>query len=92
MIWQFEITDTFGGEANYSWVRRAHVTRAITRWQARDLALRWAGWLGVKVAVAEIGGTLEIKPRGMSMVMFVTDQEAEHAQGACIDSMLEEQQ
>ena len=92
MIWNFEMTDTFGGEANYSWVRRAHVTRAITRWQARDLALRWAGWIGVKVEVTELGSDLEIRPRDMAMVLFVSDAEMEAAQGECVDSMLEGEQ
>lgn len=43
--YQIEVTDTFGGEANYSWVRR-YTCRAISergaiQWLARNYAPGW---------------------------------------------------
>lgn len=89
MIWQFEITDTFGGEANYSWVRRAYVTKNISQAHAKELAVRWAGWQGLKLKCCDAGWGVDIRPRGMAMVLFLSSEEPERKQGACIDHMVE---
>ena len=69
-----ERTDTFGGEANYSWVRRGSLPvtggesdRAIVR-----RAKAWAGWTGMRAEVTSYGDMIEIRPRGLAQVLFIT--------------------
>ena len=66
-------TDTFGGEANYSWENRyefaihsATSQRNITR-KAKALA----GMTGVKADTYDYGDSLTIKPRGYNQIIFV---------------------
>ena len=73
MTYQIEITDTFGGEANYSWVRR-HSIEAPEK--ITDLALvrrakRKAEWSGIRCKVSRYGDTIEIRPVGMCCVLFI---------------------
>lgn len=76
---EIEVTDTFGGEANYCWVKRGK-TRAKTRRGKIAAAKRLAGWNGwCRVNVVEYGDTLEIRPTassGIPQVAFVTWVEA----------------
>ena len=72
-----EVTDTMGGEANYSWVRR-YTLEADEG--TSDLALvrrakKLAGWEGVRCNTANFGDTIELRPQGMCCVMFITYQE-----------------
>lgn len=48
MLWFIEVTDTFGGEANYSWVTR-HIIKANTARGASNRFGRMSGihWHGV---------------------------------------------
>lgn len=70
-----EITDTFGGEANYCWVIRGTTTRASRRGiveAVKDLA-GWRGWC--RVHVTDYGDMMEIRPTqssGVCQVAFVT--------------------
>ena len=66
-------TDTFGGEANYSWANRYEFAiptdapqRTITR-KAKALA----GMTGVKADTYDYDVGLTIKPRGYNQVIFV---------------------
>jgi hypothetical protein len=70
----FEHTDTFAGESNYSWVRRETIDasdalsdRAIVR-----RAKAWAGLSGVRSRVEKMGDMIAIHPRGICHVVFVT--------------------
>jgi hypothetical protein len=88
-----ELTDTFGGEANYCWVRRATVTmpelthygydggsnyakankvyqRELTR--RAKAAVGLTGDRGVKT---DFGDSIEFRPYGRCVVMFVTYRE-----------------
>lgn len=73
-----EITDTFGGEANYCWVKRSK-TRARTRRGLIAAAKRVAGWDGwCRVKVEDWGDTLIIRPTatsGICQIAFVTYSE-----------------
>jgi len=69
-----EITDTFGGQTNYSWVTRYEVEtpaglsdRAIVRRAKRE-----AGWTGVRCEKENYGDTIELRPYGVCQVMFIT--------------------
>ena len=74
MAYLAEYTDTFGGEANYSWVRRAtlfchakHGKRDVLR--AARAAL---GLTGIKGdIVADYGDEYHWKPRGACAVLMV---------------------
>ena len=72
MAMQFEYTDTFGGEANYSWVRRAYIPEdGLSRLALIRRAKRWAGLSGVRCEVTCWGDGYEIRPRGMATALFV---------------------
>lgn len=69
----FEHTDTFGGESNYSWVRRGtyagknpNSKRSVVR-----EAKAFAGITGIPCRVEDSGDMLAIYPIGMCQVVFV---------------------
>ena len=81
LIYQVEYTDTFGGEANYSWVRRASFTgpddmpqREVMR-KARALV----GLTGVRGTFENQFECFALRPYGSCTVMFVTWREPETA-------------
>jgi len=86
MALQVEWTDTFGGEANYCWVKRAHLAnpdglsdRAIVR-----RVKSWAGFTGHRCEVSTHGDAIEIRPRGICQVIFVNYAEADCIKGEAI--------
>ena len=72
--WQYEYTDTFGGEANYSWVKRGTVTvhagtspvRAVK--QALDLTT-------TRMVATNYDDTIQLDECGACRVLFITYQE-----------------
>lgn len=74
MAIELEHTDTFGGEANYCWVRRAQLpVRAY--WTGRAIvraAKAWAGLTGIRCRVESYGDMIAIYPRGICHVVFAT--------------------
>lgn len=76
-LFEAEYTDTYGGEANYCWVRRELFTAVNT---ASDRALmRKAKALmmlsGVRGRRRDIGEMMEFRPYGCCTVLFVTYQD-----------------
>lgn len=74
--YSLELTDTFGGESNYSWVRRCGITinpphKDTTRALVRQ-AKAWAGWTGMRCRVSEYSDTIDIRPVGICQVLFIT--------------------
>jgi hypothetical protein len=74
MRFRAELTDTFGGEANYSWVRRVELEAPES---ISDLALvRRAkaalGLSGVRCERSNHGDMLELRPVGSCTVMFLS--------------------
>ena len=68
-----ELTDTYGGQANYSWVRHFHTESASdSRLAIVRAAKRVCGFNGLKANVEEWGELIVIKPRGYNQVCFVT--------------------
>ena len=71
-----EVTDTFGGEANYCWVKRG-TTRAQSRRGIIAAVKRLAGWDGwCRVRVEYYGDMYVIKPTassGIPQIAFVTE-------------------
>ena len=77
MYIQIELTDTFGGKSNYSWVRRYRLDykpdetdRALMRRVKKTL-----GWSGIRCTVANYGDLMDIRPTDAPLVAFVTWEE-----------------
>lgn len=71
---QFEFTDTFGGEANYSWVRR-HEAQFPADISDRALVIRakaWAGLTGVPCRKENLGDLIALYPQGSCTVLFIS--------------------
>lgn len=69
-----ELTDTFGGEANYSWVKRSTFDLDDN---ASDLAIvRKAkaeiGLSGIRCKRHDFGDMIRLTPRGSARVVFIT--------------------
>jgi hypothetical protein len=74
MKFQAELTDIFGGEANYSWVRRAEFSLPDN---ASDLAVvlrakAELGLAGVRCRRTDLGETIELRPYGSCTVAFIS--------------------
>ena len=72
----YEVTDTYGGEANYSWVTRGRVDCKEGE-DYSDLAAvrrvkRALGWSGVRCRVENYGDMIALYPRGQCIVCFIT--------------------
>jgi hypothetical protein len=70
----YEYTDTFGGEANYSWVKRGEFQdssgtpdRLVVR-KVKALA----GLTGVRCKRTDHGDMIELRPYGSATVLFIT--------------------
>lgn len=69
-----EETDTFGGEANYSWVRR-HTFKVPPTIDTRSLvrkAKAVAGWANKRCRRETYGECVALYPRGECTVLFIT--------------------
>jgi len=62
-MWNIEVTDTFGGEANYCWVNRSTAKAATTRGVVRAVKAAM-GLTGKRCDVYSAGGHVEIRPVG----------------------------
>jgi hypothetical protein len=72
----FEYTDTFGGESNYSWVRRGSYKgkRPESRLSVVRAAKQFAGISGVQSRVEDTGDLIIVRPFGICTVLFITYQ------------------
>ena len=66
-------TDTFGGEANYSWANSYEFAMHKSASQRNVIrkAKALAGMTGVKADTYDYGDSYTIKPRGYNQVIFV---------------------
>jgi len=75
MKMKIELTDTFAGEANYSWVRREEVdySEGMTDFQIRRLAKKTMGLTGIRGTWDSFSGSefLRFRPYGICEVMHV---------------------
>lgn len=67
----YEYTDTSGGEANYSWVRRGMV-EADTELGCIRKAKEKVGLNGVACCRSEYGEVIDLRPHGSCTVLFVS--------------------
>lgn len=72
---EIELTDTFGGDANYSWVKRATI-EAPADISDRALIRRAKSEIGLcgPHRKSDIGETIELRPYGACIVCFITPQ------------------
>jgi hypothetical protein len=69
----YEVTDTFGGEANYSWVNKGSIEIPT---DLSDLALvrrikAEIGWSNVRCQKEDYGDMIKLKPYGVCQVCFI---------------------
>lgn len=78
MAYLAEWTDTYGGEANYSWVKRATIEAdaAISNLALIRRAKAALGLSGLRGRTHHYGDMIEFRPYGMACVLFVTYSEA----------------
>lgn len=82
MSLQIEYTDTFGGEANYCWVRRWHcLEERISDRQAVRLAKSLAGLTGARCRKEDMGDLIALYPAGSCTVLFLSYSESQYVQG-----------
>jgi hypothetical protein len=74
VTWQAELTDTFGGEANYSWVRRAEFSAPADASDRSIVTLGKAalGLTGSRCRTTSYGDSFELRPYGSCTVAFLT--------------------
>lgn len=74
MGYRVELTDTFAGEANYSWVKRGEIAAGgdTSRLAVVRRAKRWAGISGLRCRVYDDGDVIEIRPYRQCVVVFAT--------------------
>ena len=76
-MYEVEHTDTYGGEANYCWVHRYDIeSKGNTHKAERASLVRQAkalcGLTGARCETHDYGDMIEIRPRGLCQVIFVT--------------------
>jgi len=73
-MWQIEVTDTFGGEANYSWVRRYTLDHrpGESTYSIMRRAKAIAGYSGVRGRTTQYGDGAQFRPYRQCVVLFVT--------------------
>lgn len=71
--WQAELTDTFGGQANYSWVRREEFNAPAGADQRTIVRLGKAalGLTGAPCRTSDCGEGYELRPSGSATVAFL---------------------
>jgi hypothetical protein len=69
-----EVTDTFGHEANYSWVKRyiLDVPMALSDYSVVRRAKAAVGWTGKRCVTVKYGDMIELRPYGVCQVCFIT--------------------
>jgi hypothetical protein len=72
-----EYTDTYGGDANYSWVRRATIEapEGASRAAIMRRAKAALGLTGLRMrTIRDHGDLIEARPYRMCTVMFISEQ------------------
>lgn len=70
----YEYTDTFGGEANYSWVKRGTVEAGSVLGVIRRVK-SVLGLQGVRCTKTDFGDSITLKPSGMCTALFINFEE-----------------
>ena len=80
---RWEITDTIGGEANYSWVKRGTIETKPGEDYSDLAAIRRVkkviGWNGGRCKVENYGDEIILRPVGLHQICFISF----HSFGRC---------
>ena len=80
-IIHYEVTDTYGGESNYSWVRRGKVEckpgETISNLAAVRRVKKEIGWNGGRCKTDNFGDDIRLNPIGLYQVCFITFENIE---------------
>lgn len=71
-LFRLEYTDTFAGQANYAWIKRAEFS--VSEYdlpQIKKMGKKLAGISGVPGRWQTIGETLQFKPYRCATVLFI---------------------
>jgi len=66
-----EITDTFGGEANYSWVRRVEFISNKSKLAIIRKVKKYFSFNGCRARTEDFGEYIAIRPNGINVVIFI---------------------
>ena len=69
-VWNYEYTDTFGGEVNYSWIKRGEVSASSEKSAVRKIK-KLLNLNGVQTRNERQGDTLALYPIGTCTVLFI---------------------
>ena len=74
MKWRAEYTDTFGGEANYDWVKRVEfeLPESASGLAAVRKAKALLGLENVSCKREKMGETITLRPYGSCTIVFIT--------------------
>ena len=72
--YSIEYTDTFSGEANYSWARR-YTIQATNDRAAIRAAKAAIGITGLRCTKTNYGDLIELRPVGICTILFITQGE-----------------
>lgn len=69
-----EVTDTFGHEPNYSWVKRFTLDNidGLTNYALVRRVKNLIGWNGCRCQTVNYGDMIELRPYGACQVAFIT--------------------
>ena len=72
VTWDIEVTDTFGGQANYDWVNRYEITTAgdISYLALVRRSKSAAGYSGIRGRATVMGDSVEIRFPTRCIVIF----------------------
>lgn len=75
-IIKIEVTDTFGGEANYRWVNRYELDLIEGESELKMMRRikKVIGYNGVKCKKTDFGDMIKLKPRDFCTIIFITFQ------------------
>lgn len=81
--YEYQYTDTYGGEANYSWVNRG-VVKASDMDQALRKAKKALGLNGTRGRKENYGDEIKFTPRGHCTVLFINWIDHPDIQNYCL--------
>ena len=68
--YNYEQTDTFGGDPNYSWVRRGEVESKSMLGAVRKVR-KELGLNGIRCKREDFGDMISLRPRGVCEIVFI---------------------
>lgn len=71
---KIEVTDTFSGDPNYSWVKRKELDLmdALSKYSIVRRVKKEIGWSGQRCLTVDYGDSIELRPYGVCQVAFIS--------------------